>query len=61
MTHPRLVAFDLDDTLAPSKGRIDDRIADLLAELLAGLPGGERDETHVAARFVGVSTGTLRL
>ncbi|SJN15870.1 hypothetical protein FM104_00635 [Microbacterium esteraromaticum] len=34
MTSPRLVAFDLDDTLAPSKGQIDDRIADLLRELL---------------------------
>jgi HAD superfamily hydrolase (TIGR01484 family) len=31
---PRLVAFDLDDTLAPSKSRIDPRIGDLLAELV---------------------------
>ncbi len=30
----RLVAFDLDDTLAPSKGPIDGRIADLLRALL---------------------------
>ena len=31
---PRLVAFDLDDTLAPSKTAIDPRMADLLLELL---------------------------
>jgi phosphomannomutase len=31
----RLVAFDLDDTLAPSKGQIDPRIAAQLRELLA--------------------------
>jgi len=30
---PRLVAFDLDDTLAPSKSRIDPRIGRLLADL----------------------------
>lgn len=34
MTAPALVAFDLDDTLAPSKGVIDARIADLLRTLL---------------------------
>jgi HAD superfamily hydrolase (TIGR01484 family) len=34
MTTPALVAFDLDDTLAPSKGPIDPRIADLLRALL---------------------------
>jgi HAD superfamily hydrolase (TIGR01484 family) len=34
MTAPALVAFDLDDTLAPSKGRIDPRIAKLLLALL---------------------------
>ena len=34
MTSPALVAFDLDDTLAPSKGPIDPRIADLLRALL---------------------------
>lgn len=34
MTAPTLVAFDLDDTLAPSKGLIDPRIADLLRALL---------------------------
>lgn len=31
----RVVAFDLDDTLAVSKSQIDDRMAKLLAELLA--------------------------
>ena len=34
MTAPTLVAFDLDDTLAPSKGVIDPRIAGLLRALL---------------------------
>ena len=34
MTAPALVAFDLDDTLAPSKGVIDPRIANLLRALL---------------------------
>ena len=32
-TPPRLVAFDLDDTLAPSKSAIDPRIGDLLVAL----------------------------
>jgi len=31
---PRLIAFDLDDTLAPSKSPLDPRMADLMAELL---------------------------
>lgn len=31
---PRLVAFDLDDTLAPSKSPLDPRMADLLVRLL---------------------------
>lgn len=49
MTAPRLVAFDLDDTLAPSKGRIDDRIADLLIALLqrvdvAVISGGNEEQ-----------------
>lgn len=34
MTAPSLVAFDLDDTLAPSKGAISPRMADLLRALL---------------------------
>jgi phosphomannomutase len=33
-TSPRLIAFDLDDTLAPSKSPIDARMAGLLAQLL---------------------------
>ncbi|WP_029146395.1 HAD-IIB family hydrolase [Microbacterium luticocti] len=33
MPTPRLVAFDLDDTLAPSKSAIDPRIGDLLVRL----------------------------
>ena len=34
---PRIVAFDLDDTLAESKSKIDPHMADLLGELLARL------------------------
>ncbi|MGB4134970.1 MAG: HAD-IIB family hydrolase [Microbacterium sp.] len=34
MPTPRLVAFDLDDTLAPSKGAIDPRMVSLLRALL---------------------------
>ena len=55
---PRLVAFDLDDTLAPSKGQIDDRIAELLRELLrrvdvAIISGGNEEQfrTQVIARL----------
>jgi phosphomannomutase len=49
MTTPRLVAFDLDDTLAPSKGAIDPRIADLLLALLrrvdvAVISGGNEEQ-----------------
>jgi phosphomannomutase len=32
---PRLIAFDLDDTLAPSKTALDPRMASLLTELMA--------------------------
>lgn len=35
MTTPRLIAFDLDDTLAPSKSAIDPRIGELLLLLAA--------------------------
>lgn len=35
MTTPRLVAFDLDDTLAPSKSPLPDEVAALLIRLLA--------------------------
>lgn len=34
-TTPALVAFDLDDTLAPSKSPLDPQMADLLVELLS--------------------------
>jgi phosphomannomutase len=34
VTPPRLIAFDLDDTLAPSKSPLDPRMAGLLARLL---------------------------
>ncbi len=49
MTSPRLVAFDLDDTLAPSKSAIAPRIADLLQALLgrvevAIISGGNEDQ-----------------
>jgi HAD superfamily hydrolase (TIGR01484 family) len=58
MTAPALVAFDLDDTLAPSKGVIDDRIAELLRALLravdvAIISGGTETQfrTQVIARL----------
>lgn len=58
MTSPALVAFDLDDTLAPSKGLIDQRIADLLRALLrsvevAIISGGNEEQfrTQVIARL----------
>ncbi|MFE6736126.1 HAD-IIB family hydrolase [Microbacterium sp. NPDC057650] len=49
MTTPRLVAFDLDDTLAPSKGAIDPRIAALLRALMhrvdvAIISGGNEEQ-----------------
>ena len=58
MAPTRLVAFDLDDTLAPSKGAIDPRIADLLRALLrtvevAIISGGNEDQfrTQVLAQL----------
>ena len=66
MSTPRLVAFDLDDTLAPSKGQIDDRIADLLRELLrrvevAIISGGNEDQfrSQVIARLSDTSASDL--
>ena len=55
MTTPALVAFDLDDTLAPSKGAIDPRIATLLRALLrsvdvAIISGG--NETQFRAQVI---------
>lgn len=38
MPTPRLVAFDLDDTLAPSKSPLDDRMVELLLALLERVP-----------------------
>jgi phosphomannomutase len=38
MPAPRLVAFDLDDTLAPSKSPLDPRMLDTFAELLRVVP-----------------------
>ena len=38
MPTPRLVAFDLDDTLAPSKSPLDPRMVDQLLALLARVP-----------------------
>jgi len=38
MTTPRLVAFDLDDTLAPSKSPVEPRMAELLVRLLRAVP-----------------------
>ncbi|GAA2231790.1 HAD-IIB family hydrolase [Herbiconiux moechotypicola] len=37
-TNVRLVAFDLDDTLAPSKAPLDPRMASLLVDLLEAVP-----------------------
>lgn len=37
-TAPKLVAFDLDDTLAPSKSPLDPSMAALLIQLLAAVP-----------------------
>ncbi|WP_309129438.1 HAD-IIB family hydrolase [Microbacterium sp.] len=66
MTAPRLVAFDLDDTLAPSKGRIDDRIADLLIALLqrvdvAVISGGNEEQfrTQVISRLGAATASDL--
>lgn len=49
MTTPRLVAFDLDDTLAPSKSAITPRIAELLLALahrveVAIISGGNEEQ-----------------
>lgn len=52
MPTPRLVAFDLDDTLAPSKSAIDPRIGDLLIALaerveVAIISGGQLEQFRV--------------
>ncbi|MCW3492068.1 HAD-IIB family hydrolase [Microbacterium sp. SSM24] len=66
MTTPRLVAFDLDDTLAPSKSAIDPRIGDLLIALadrveVAIISGGQLAQftTQVVDRLPDASAVTL--
>ena len=51
-TLPRLVAFDLDDTLAPSKSRLDPRMAELMVSLLGVvdvcvISGGQIAQFHM--------------
>jgi phosphomannomutase len=66
MTAPRLVAFDLDDTLAPSKSAIDPRIGDLLIALaerveVAIISGGQLAQftAQVVDRLPDASPATL--
>lgn len=66
MTVPRLVAFDLDDTLAPSKTAIDPRIGDLLLALaerveVAIISGGQLQQfqTQVVERLPQTDAETL--
>ncbi len=66
MIAPTLVAFDLDDTLAPSKGAISPRIADLLRALLrsvdvAIISGGNEEQfrTQVIAQLGEADAATL--
>ncbi|TFV80949.1 HAD-IIB family hydrolase [Microbacterium sp. dk485] len=63
---PRLVAFDLDDTLAPSKSPIDPRIGDLLIALaerveVAIISGGQLAQfrSQVVDRLPAASAETL--
>lgn len=68
-TIPRLIAFDLDDTLAPSKSPVDPRMLAVFARLLdrttvAVISGGnfEQFEMQLVARlddFAGVSEAAL--
>lgn len=65
-TTPRLVAFDLDDTLAPSKSAIDPRIGDLLVALadrveVAIISGGQLAQftAQVVDRLPDASADTL--
>lgn len=65
-TPPRLVAFDLDDTLAPSKSPIDARIGDLLVALaerveVAIISGGQLAQftTQVVDRLPDASDAVL--
>jgi hypothetical protein len=63
---PRLVAFDLDDTLAPSKAAIDARMGDLLVALaervdVAIMSGGQLQQfrTQVVDRLPKADASTL--
>jgi HAD superfamily hydrolase (TIGR01484 family) len=63
---PRLVAFDLDDTLAPSKAAIDPRIGDLLVALagrvdVAVISGGQLQQfrSQVVDRLPEADASTL--
>ncbi len=66
MTTPRLIAFDLDDTLAPSKSAIDPRIGSLLVALaerveVAIISGGQLEQfrSQVVDRLPAASTEVL--
>ena len=66
MTTPRLIAFDLDDTLAPSKSAIDPRIGGLLLELatrveVAIISGGQLQQfqSQVVERLPAADAETL--
>lgn len=66
MTTPRLIAFDLDDTLAPSKSAIDPRIGSLLIALaerveVAIISGGQLEQfrSQVVDRLPAASTEVL--
>ncbi|MFS0866707.1 HAD-IIB family hydrolase [Microbacterium sp. 179-B 1A2 NHS] len=66
MTPPRLVAFDLDDTLAPSKSAIDPRIGELLLTLagrvqVAIISGGQLQQfrSQVVDRLPETTPGIL--
>jgi hydroxymethylpyrimidine pyrophosphatase-like HAD family hydrolase len=66
MPHPRLVAFDLDDTLAPSKSAIDPRIGELLIALaerveVAIISGGQlaQFQAQVVDRLPDASAAVL--
>ena len=63
---PRLIAFDLDDTLAPSKSAVDPRMLAVFAELLdrttvAVISGGnfEQFETQLVSRLEGIDEAAL--
>ncbi|MBO1902257.1 HAD-IIB family hydrolase [Leucobacter weissii] len=66
MPIPTLIAFDLDDTLAPSKSPIDERMLAVFARLLertsvAVISGGnfEQFETQLLSRLDGIDETTL--